>query len=301
MKRIFSLHILVFSIIFFFSCATASVTPVPEPELSGSSVWRISRGDNTMFLAGSIHLLREEDFPLPREFDLAFAQSTALVLEADVRQEAIGELQSYLMSQMFLPEGQTLETLLEADTLEMLRVTTFKYGFPLEAVSNLKPSMLMSTLALLQMQSLGFSMEGVDFYYLHKAVNINKPLYFLETAESQVDAVLSMGVGYENDFVFYSLRDMENTEALLASILNDWRTGESAVSEAALKDMKEFPPIYQMLITDRHDAWLPQLEEFLASDSVFFVVVGLLHIHGPDGLLQLLEDLGCTIEQFILF
>ncbi|MDR3000488.1 MAG: TraB/GumN family protein [Fibromonadaceae bacterium] len=298
MRHIFSLCILKFGIIFLFPCATTFVTFASEPELTGSSVWRISKGDNTMFLAGSIHLLREGDFPLPRELDLAFAQSTALALEADIRQKAVGELQSYLMSQMFLPEGQTLETLLEASTLKKLRIAALRYGIPLETVSHFKPSMLMSALAVLQIQSLGFVQEGVDHYYLHKAVNANKFLYFLEAAENQVDAILSMGVGYENDFVLYSLQDMENVEAFLTSILNDWRTGEAATSEATLKSMKRnFPLIYQVIVTDRHDAWMPQLEKFLTSDSIYFVIVGLLHIHGPDGLLQLLKDLGYTVEQ----
>jgi uncharacterized protein YbaP (TraB family) len=65
-----------------------------------------------------------------------------------------------------------------------------------------------------------------------------------------------------------------------------------------LEEMKEdWLPVYKSMIVDRNNAWMPQIEECINSGSVFFVVVGLAHLHGPDGLLKLLEDAGCTIEQ----
>jgi uncharacterized protein YbaP (TraB family) len=110
--------------------------------------------------------------------------------------------------------------------------------------------------------------------------------------------IVTMGEGYENDYVKYSLLDMDNTEMFLTSIVNDWRIGEGSSTETMLTEMKEdWPVIYKALTTDRHDMWMPQIVELLDSGSTFFVIVGLAHIHGPDGLLQLLEDLGCTIEK----
>jgi uncharacterized protein YbaP (TraB family) len=55
---------------------------------------------------------------------------------------------------------------------------------------------------------------------------------------------------------------------------------------------QDWPAIYKTLVSDRNTAWMPQIEEFLAGGQVHFVVVGLLHLHGPDGLLRQLEDLG---------
>ena len=93
---------------------------------------------------------------------------------------------------------------------------------------------------------------------------------------------------------------MESTEHLLFELLDDWRRGNPRSTETMLISMKEeWPSVYKSLITERHDAWVPQIVDFLNSDSTFFVVVGLAHIHGPDGLLQLLENLGYTTEQFI--
>jgi len=81
--------------------------------------------------------------------------------------------------------------------------------------------------------------------------------------------------------------------------VSDWRKGSTESTEMSLAEMKtEWPQIYRSMITDRHDVWLPQIEKFLNSDTVYFIIVGLAHIHGPDGLLRLLKDLGCTVEQY---
>lgn len=295
MKRYFSFYALILSIALLFSCTS---TPEPLPGLTGSSVWQVSRDGNTMYLGGSIHILREGDFPLPKEFDIAFFRSDALVLEADTRLMQNPEVAAYLESRMVLPDGQTLQTILDPETFSMLAAVTLEHGFPIEAVANFKPSMVMMILAMIQLYAEGFTQEGIDFYYMRKAENQNVAIYFLESVESQIEMIVSMGEGYENDFVRYSLQDMANTQMSLAEIVSDWRVGKAASTEEALRVMQEeWPVIYHSLITARHDAWMPQIERMLNSGRTYFVIAGLAHMHGPSGLLRLLEDLGYTIEQ----
>ena len=68
MKRIFHICILLFSISLIFSCVSSPAAPGKD----GSSVWKISRNGSTLYLAGTIHILRESDFPLPKEYEGAF-------------------------------------------------------------------------------------------------------------------------------------------------------------------------------------------------------------------------------------
>ncbi|MCL2044607.1 MAG: TraB/GumN family protein [Treponema sp.] len=297
MKHIFTFSVLVLTLALIFTCISTPVLPAREQ--GGSSVWRISRNGNTLYLGGSIHILREDDFPLPAEFDLAFSQSAALIIEADIEQMGKEESAAYLISNMLLDRNQSLQTLLDTDVYAMLAAKVNEYGIPIESVSGFRPSMVITMLTMFQIQELGFTQQGIDPYYFQKARNENKPVHFLESVESQINMLVSMGEGYENEFVQYSLQDMNNTEMFLTTIANDWRSGESASTEMSLKKMKEeWPQMYKSLITDRHDAWMPLLEEYLDSGTTFFVVVGLAHMHGPDGLLRLLEDLGCTVERF---
>jgi uncharacterized protein YbaP (TraB family) len=91
---------------------------------------------------------------------------------------------------------------------------------------------------------------------------------------------------------------MSSTGDWLAETLTEWKTGDATIADASLIEMREeWPEIYKDLVADRNAAWLPQIEEYLASGQVPFIIVGAFHLHGPDGLLLQLENSGCTVEQ----
>jgi uncharacterized protein YbaP (TraB family) len=159
--------------------------------------------------------------------------------------------------------------------------------------------MAVNMLAVLEMEANGFVEEGVDFYFHKKAKEKNMPVEFLEELEVQINMLLTMGDGYENDFVRYSLADMGNTQQELETMVLAWKTGDVEYEESSLMGMKtEWPILYKTLLTDRNNAWLPRLEAYLTTSPVEFVVVGLAHLYGPDGLLQQLKDKGYVVEQF---
>ena len=266
---------------------------------SGSSVWKISKDGNALFLGGSIHILRSKDFPPPREFDRAFAQSSMLVLEADIEKLADAEIAQYLMARMFLPDDKTLESVLDPLTYALLRAKCAAFGLPIESLARLKPAMVVNLLSIMEMQSFGFVQTGIDAHYLVKAKEAGMPLGFLETVEAQIDMLVGMGDGYENDFVRYSLNDMENSEKEISAIVAEWRKGEAESTVAAILEMRDtWPVLYKTMVSDRNAAWIPQIEEYLAAGKNVFIIAGLAHMYGPDGLLRMLELSGCTIERF---
>ena len=50
-----------------------------------SPVWKVSHGDNHLYLGGTIHLLGKDDYPLPPAFEKAYQDSSKLVFEADIQ------------------------------------------------------------------------------------------------------------------------------------------------------------------------------------------------------------------------
>jgi len=294
MKRIVSFCLILLIGAGLFSCSSS---PASTPVETGSSVWKVSKGGNTLYLGGSIHILRETDYPLPDEFDLAFSRSAMLVLETDVEQISDENVVQYLMSQVFLPEGQTLRSVLDLDTYDLLEAVLLDYGLALDGITNIKPSMVINILSAVQAQKYGFVSDGVDTYFQQKAKSEGKAVNYLESIEFQINLLLTMGDGYENEFVLYSLQDIESTELELDVLVDEWRNGRSS-REVSLMEMKDqWPIMYKDLISDRNAAWMPQIENFLASGTVCFVIVGLAHMYGPDGLLQQLENLGCVVEK----
>jgi uncharacterized protein YbaP (TraB family) len=274
---------------------------VPSELYAQSSVWEISKNGNTLYLGGSVHILREEDFPLPAEFDLAFDKSSILVLETDVDKMAEPAYMQYLITQMILPGGKTLETILSAEAYSLLKEKCELYGLPFETVSIFKPAMITTILTVLEIQANGFVQQGVDNHYLEKAKKEKKALDFLEPIETQINLLVSMGEGYENDYVIYSLEDLENSTENTVTIVSEWRRGNTAFTEESIVEMKKSWPIfYKALLLDRNNAWMHRLEEFLETAPVEFVIAGFAHMPGPDGLLTQLEKSGCKVKQLTI-
>jgi uncharacterized protein YbaP (TraB family) len=263
-----------------------------------SSVWKIEKGGNSLYLGGSVHILREEDYPLPGEFDLAFDRSDMLVLETDIEQLNNPEVLRRITDQMLLPGNETLRTALDKQTFKELESRCKEYGIPMDMVIKFKPSMAVNALSAGQIKDLGFAEPGVDMYYFSRAKTENKSLGFLESIDTQIDILINSGAGYENEYVRYSLQDLDRTGNVLITLISEWKKGSAKKLESELLDIKEhFPLVYKTMFADRNNAWMRLLETYLDTPAVEFVIAGLGHLHGLDGLLGQLRSRGYRIEQ----
>jgi uncharacterized protein YbaP (TraB family) len=295
MKRaFFSGGLFAAAAVFFVSCASLS-TPGP----SVSSVWEISRDGQTIFLGGSCHILRDTDLPPPAAFDSAFDKSAMLVLEANIGELSDPEAGKKAQVRMALPEGKTLRSTLSGEVYEALELEAQKLGLPsLDAVAQYKVSAAVNVLAFLYMQKHGFINQGIDRHYFDRAQDQEKALDFLETVDFQLELLFGMGEGYEDDYVRYSLTDQENTGKTLDLLVSEWKAGKADAIEAELLTMRDsWPVIYESMVARRNSGWLPKIEAYLLTGPVEFVLVGLAHLHGPDGLLLQLARKGYAIKQ----
>ena len=78
-----------------------------------------------------------------------------------------------------------------------------------------------------------------------------------------------------------------------------WRNGDpQALVDLAITPLiKDFPDIYQSLLVQRNNNWLPQIEAMFSNQQTELILVGTLHLVGKDGLLQRLEAAGYKISQ----
>jgi uncharacterized protein YbaP (TraB family) len=266
--------------------------------LAQSSVWEVNKDGNILYLGGSIHTLRAEDFPLPKEFDKAFDQSKMLVLEADIEQAASPEASQKLMTKAMLPDDETLQTILDEDTYKKLEAKCNELSLPIASLMKLKPSMVATILTMLKMQQLGFTPQGVDTYYLTQAKEKNKKIDFLESLDFQIELIANLGTEYENEYIQYTVEELDNTEKEMAQLLPDWKNGTSTYVETAIAEIKnKFPKAHNSTLKERNNAWLPKIENYLSNKTEAFVVVGLMHLLGKDGLLAQLQHKGYIVKQ----
>ena len=263
-----------------------------------SSVWRLSRNGQSLYLGGSIHLLREGDYPLPPEFDAAFNQADMLVLETDINEFNSPEVVAQIQKQMLLPPEESLNTLLSKGVYKKLARRCEEMGIPVELLARYKPAAAMNLLGSVQTREYGFTVQGVDLHYFFRAQTEAKKFGFLEPLAVQIEVLTGTGAGFADDFVLYSLNDMDKSGELLEVLVAEWKAGLGNQLEAELSAMKEgYPLVYKTVFLNRNAAWLPLIEAYLETPEVEFIIVGVGHFYGPGGLFGELQRRGCTLEQ----
>ena len=152
---------------------------------------------------------------------------------------------------------------------------------------------------MFELESMGFNTIGVDNYYHQQALRDNKKIHWLESPQTQLLTLASLGNEDPDKLILYSLMDIEAMPENLGAIHGAWREGDmERLADYTLVDLKkDFPAIYQGLYVTRNQNWLPQILQMLKDDKTEFILVGVSHMAGEDGLLNQLVQLGYQIEQ----
>jgi uncharacterized protein YbaP (TraB family) len=262
-------------------------------------VWKVTKGGHSLFLGGTIHLLSEDDYPLPAGFDKAYQQADVLVFETDVSQMQTPEIQYLIIEKTLYKNGLTLKKTLKANTYAALLKFLDARGGNINSLEPFKPGMVTMMLTLNEISRLGQAGKGVDEFYNEKGLKDNKPLLFLETIEQQIDLLATMGEGQEDALLLYTLDELKNLSSALAALKSAWRQGDNErLIEVALAPwLADFPKLYDSLLVKRNKEWLPSLEAMLTTPEIEYVLVGALHLVGEDGVLAMLQSRGYTIKQ----
>ena len=266
--------------------------------IADTSVWEVKSGANTVYLGGTVHLLRPSDYPLPAEFDEAYTNSAEIYFETDISSMNDLSIQAQMLQQLMYTDERTLKTVLNEEAYTALTVYTAKLGLPMMMLEKFKPGMLISTLQVMDFQRMGFTPEGVDMHFNARARADGKSIGQFETIQEQIGFLAAMGEGNESEFVLLSLQDLEDTDALMADMVAAWRTGDAAeLAELFVDDMREkAPDLYDSLLLQRNLKWMPEIEAMLRDSETEFVLVGAAHLVGPEGLVAMLAEKGYEVH-----
>jgi uncharacterized protein len=265
-----------------------------------SFLWKVSgpRG-GTMYLAGSLHLLTNEYYPLAPAFDDAFAQSDLLVEELDMAEMLAPDAQMMMLQRGMNPAGQTLDKLLSPETMASVKAKVTELGLPIAPLQLFKPWALALTLQGMEWQKAGFDPQlGLDRHFYDKARAAEKQVQGLETLAFQIGQFDSLPMPLQDRMLADTLKEMATTREKVGELAKAWKAGDAAaIEKVVLDDLKSEPEMYQRLLLVRNRNWMPKIEALFARPRPAFVIVGAAHLVGSDGLLSMLQARGYTVTQ----
>jgi uncharacterized protein YbaP (TraB family) len=274
-------------------CLTISVNSY------AASVWKVSKNDRSLFIGGTVHLLGKEDYPLPDQYDRAYQASDILVFETDIESMHSSSVQRMFSQMTTFRDGTKLQDVLSKDTFAQLKTHLSSRNIPVGNIENFKAGMVTIMLSMIELQMMGLNEIGVDQYYSQRAQKDGKPITWLEAIEFQINLIATLGEGFDNELIQYTLDDIKNTPETMNDLLSYWRSGDmQKLEELSISDFeKNYPQIYTDLVSDRNLLWIPQIETMLESKEVEFVLVGAMHLAGPDSVLLHLSKNGYRVDK----
>jgi uncharacterized protein YbaP (TraB family) len=278
------------------SAATGATSQPPVPLL-----WKVSDADNSVYLLGSFHLLKPEDYPLSADVDAAFADAESILFEVDPATLNTPDTIARFTAASQYEDGRTLSDVLPRNTRTKLERLLAVAGKSLDGLEQSEPWAVNLGLVLGVSQAMGFRQDqGLDRTLMDRAEREGKPVAGLETIDAQLAALdgvpHSEQVADLDEFLDDPIKAMAEFRAMHES----WRAGDVArLDREFRREMAEESPVsYKLVNVDRNRAWMPKLEQRLAgSGDDTLAVVGSLHLLGRDGVVEMLRAKGYTVER----
>jgi uncharacterized protein YbaP (TraB family) len=281
-----------------FAAATSSALAQSTPLL-----WEVRSATNVAYVLGTVHVGREDMYPLGAAVEQAYRESRTVALELDPldQQSALGAM----MSMMYAPPDDLSRNVSPA-SFERLRGVLARLGLPVEMAQRLRPFMAASLLVLAEASRLGFrAPQGVDHYFAQRARQDGKRLVSLESFASQAALMNSLSPALQERYMDETVKLMEREEAapLLEKMMRAWRTGDADGAQAMLDTVRESLPgplheeFHARFLRDRNVEMAKKVDTILRGSEPHFVAVGTFHMLGRDNILDLLAKSGFKVRR----
>ncbi len=274
-------------------------TTVQTAEASKAFLWKVQSQTATVYILGSVHFADQNLYPLDPAIEKAFAKSDNLVLEINPLTVDENAVQKYILKKGFYKNTETIADHTSDAVFKKLKNFINNHNMPAAYLYTMKPGLLALTLTTMQLTNLGYLPEyGIDLHFAQQAKD-SKPILAIETTMEQLSLLLS--TVNTDDFLLYTLMDLQNLELLMQQTIKAWKTGDSQEMTKLLidpyKKIKAFRPFVRKLIDNRNIKMTARINKLLKSNQNSFVVVGAAHLLGEKGILTLLAKHNYTIEQ----
>ncbi|WP_413110669.1 TraB/GumN family protein [Thaumasiovibrio sp. DFM-14] len=264
-----------------FSLFSVSISAAPL-------VWTASQGQSHYTLIGSVHMGDSGMSSFEDMLSHYVKEADGVIVEANILQPA-----SPLSATAI---ATTTRDNLTTQQQATLRSIANQLKLPFRHLMNAPPWLTALQLQLHQAQQAGLRPEwGIDIQVLQSAHAQAVPIIELEGIEQQM-ALLSQLPENGLPLLLHTLEEWQPMQEMVRCMSDAWQAGDLAAFERLLDDSRIDNDTDNALIYQRNRHWSEQLKGHIAPGH-YLVVVGMLHMVGPQGLPSLLKQHGFTVEQ----
>lgn len=272
------------------------------------AVWEVTdENGNIIYMMGSIHAADADALVLPDYFETAYAKCDALAVECDITDSLSSLTNISALKNMLYTDGTTIKDHVPEEEYNNAVKLLTDAGVYTSLYDVYKPVMWTSLAEQAAITRAGLSYSyGVDTNLINRAKEEKKEVLEVESVEFQFNLLSSLSD--ELQALLFSEIAQEDYLDKAADSLNrlyvKWKTGAvtvddieedySGLTPEQLKLVEEYD---NSLKNNRNAGMVLKAQEYLESGKKVMFVVGAAHFYGEKGILQLMQNNGCTLRQ----
>lgn len=257
-------------------------------------LWELTGTANRITLLGSIHILRETDYPLDPALADSLAAADVVIMELDLDDLDPTESAGLIASLALDPDGRNLQELIGGRSWQRATRDAQALGIDLAPLLPFEPWYAAVLVTQLRLAQLGFDPAlGIEARMAGEARRAGKEIRGLETLAGQLGALDRLSAAAQREFFQSTIEEAATFGTEADRLIRAWKAGDlRALDRELLAPVRRQPDVYRSLIVERNVAFTAAILALADDGTDYLVIVGALHLVGADSVLRMLERRG---------
>ncbi|WP_315764217.1 TraB/GumN family protein [Sphingomonas sp. Y38-1Y] len=274
--------------------AQTAPQPAPQPAPAATvdadpALWVVRDDDTTIYLFGTIHVLKPGLSWFDEGVRSAFDASDEVVLEMVMPDPQA--MQSLIQRLAITTSGPALPDKLAPDKKAAYLKALSDLGLPANVFDRTDPWFASTNLSLLPLIKLGYDpAQGAEAQITAAAKTARKTVTGLETAEQQLGYFESMSDSAQIALLNSTVAELPRIQPMIENMVAAWAAGDPEKLGAIMNEgLTDTPEVAKILLTDRNQRWADWIDARMDKPGTVFVAVGAGHLAGRDSVIAALE------------
>ncbi|WP_438852617.1 TraB/GumN family protein [Brevundimonas nasdae] len=269
----------------------------PAIQGQGPALWVVKDADSTLYLFGSIHVLRPTTGWASPRVNAAFDSASDIWFEISNPDDQAAIIP--LIQQHGLSPQTPLSSRLTPEEVAELDEAAKAIGASAAQMDIMKPWLAALSLSVAPLVKAGYDPKsGVEMALKARAEAAGKPIHGFETLDKQIGMLANLPDETQLAFLRETLKNYDEATTMLDTMVGAWAQGDVAtLDRVAVQEMKsDSPELYKVLLVERNTDWANQIQTLLQGSGTAFIAVGAAHLAGEDSVQAILKSRGVTVE-----
>jgi uncharacterized protein len=252
------------------------------------ALWVVKDADTTLYLFGTVHVLKPNLGWFDDGVKTAFDSSDQLVIE--MVEPPAEKMQDLFMKLAIDKSGKTLRSKLDGKERALYEGMMTKLGIPVAQFDPYEPWAAGLTTQVIALMKEGYTPgNGAEMILISAAKKAKKPITGLETAEYQLGLLDSVPEGSQIKFLIDGAKDIDKGNETISKMIEAWGKGDPETLASIMNENMTEPELYEKLLTQRNANWAQWINKRMEKPGTVFIAVGAGHLSGTSSVPELLS------------